>query len=39
MLILRDDHSERIQYDDPDYPVYVRRSFLSAFPQYAAPSH
>lgn len=33
------DRSENVKYDYPDYPVYIRRAFLSAFPNYAADSH
>lgn len=36
---LRDDRSEKIPYDYPDYPIYNRRGMLSLYPNYAAPSH
>lgn len=36
---LKDDRSEKVQYDFPDYPIYIRRGKLSAYPDYAAPSH
>lgn len=40
MLIdIKFDHSERVRYDYPDFPVYIRRSFLSIFPNYTADSH
>lgn len=39
MTVIKEDYSEKVQYDDPDYPVYIRRSFLSTYPHYAAPSH
>lgn len=33
------DHSERVLYNKADYPAYVRKGALSAFPNYAAESH
>lgn len=33
------DQSERVLYDNPEYPVYVRKGLLSAFPNYTAESH
>ena len=39
MIVLKSDHSEKIRYDYLDYPVYIRRSLLSAYPNYTAPSH
>lgn len=30
---------ENIAFNDPDYPIYVRRDLLSTYPHYAAPSH
>ncbi|WP_310603680.1 AraC family transcriptional regulator [Anaerosporobacter sp.] len=36
---LKDDRSEKVHYDYPEYPIYVRRAFLSAYPNYEAPSH
>lgn len=33
------DHSERVLYNKADYPAYVRKGVLSAFPNYAAESH
>ena len=38
-MILKDDYSEKVQYDNPDYPFIVRRCLLSSYPNYAAPSH
>lgn len=40
MLIdIKDDCSERVRYDYPDFPVYVRRCFLSVFPDFSADRH
>lgn len=39
MLLLKDNGSEKIQYDYSDYPIYIRHSLLSSYPNYAAPSH
>ena len=39
LIELNDDRSETIQYDSPDYPIYIRRGILSRYPNYAAPSH
>lgn len=39
LIELTDDRSEKIQYDSPDYPVYIRRGMLSLYPNYTAPSH
>lgn len=33
------DRSERVLYDKADYPAYVRKGVLSAYPNYAAESH
>ena len=38
-LDLKDDHSEKIAYDDMEYPIYIRHSCLSSYPGYAAPPH
>ena len=38
-MILKDDYSEKVQYENPDYPFIVRRCLLSSYPNYAAPSH
>ena len=40
MLIdIKRDRSENVKYDHPDFPIYIRRSFLSIFPNYSADSH
>lgn len=36
---LRDDRSEKIPYDSPDYPIFIRRGLLSHYPNYSAPTH
>lgn len=36
---LKDDRSEKIKYDNADYPIYIKRALLSSYPNYAAPSH
>lgn len=36
---MRDDQSERVQYDFREYPIRVRAGGLSDWPGYAAPSH
>lgn len=33
------DKSENVKYDYEDFPVYIRKSPLSAFPNFAAESH
>lgn len=33
------DRSERVVYDKTDYPVYIRKGKLSAYPGFAAESH
>ncbi len=38
-LELKDDRSEKVRYDYTDYPIYIRRALLSAYPGYAAPTH
>lgn len=38
-MILKDDYSEKVLYDYSDYPIYIRRSLLSSYPGYTAPSH
>lgn len=38
-LELKDDRSEKVRYDYTEYPIYVRRALLSAYPGYAAPTH
>lgn len=39
VIDLKEDHSEKVHYDNAEYPIYIRRSFLSAYPSYAAPPH
>ena len=29
---LNDDHSEKVRYDYPDYPIYIRKGLLSIIP-------
>lgn len=36
---LKNDRSEKIHYDFPEYPIYIRHAFLSECPNYSAPSH
>ena len=38
-VILTDDRSEKVLYDYPDYPIYIRRGLLSFYPEYKASSH
>ncbi len=33
------DRSERVLYDKAEYPAYIRKGVLSAYPNYAAESH
>lgn len=33
------DKSEKVRYNNEDYPIYVRRGTLSLYPDYTAPSH
>lgn len=33
------DRSEKVIYDKPDYPVYIRKGVLSSYPDYRAESH
>ncbi len=39
IIIVNSDYSEKVQYDNPDYPIFAKRLFLSSYPDYAAPSH
>jgi len=39
VLDLKDDRSERVQYDYTDYPIYIRRALLSSYSNYAASIH
>lgn len=36
---INSDRSENVKYDYLDFPIYVRRALLSAYPNYAADSH
>lgn len=36
---LKDDRSEKINYDFVDYPIYIRKGLLSSYPNYTAPMH
>lgn len=36
---IKSDRSERVFYDKADYPAYIRKGVLSAYPNYAAESH
>ena len=38
-ITLNDDRSEKIRYNYPGYPVYMRKALLSQYPEYRAPSH
>lgn len=38
-VCLNIDRSERVLYDMPDYPAYIRKGHLSAYPNYTAESH
>lgn len=38
-LWINPDNSEKVQYNTDDFPVYVRRSALSTYPNYTAVSH
>ena len=39
LIELKDDRSEKIHYDNADYPIYIRHGILSRYPNHAAPSH
>ena len=39
LLHLKEDLSEQVRYDYAEYPIYIRRALLSAYPNYMAPSH
>ena len=39
LIELKDDRSEKVHYDTPYYPIYIRKGLLSHYPNYAAPSH
>lgn len=36
---VKDDKSEKVQYQNREYPIYISRNRLSAYPNYGAPSH
>lgn len=36
---IKSDGSERVLYDNADYPAYVQKGFLSSYPNYTAQSH
>ena len=36
---LNENYSEKICYDIPRYPAYIRRGLLSQYPNYSAPNH
>ena len=38
-MILKNDYSEKIQYDYLNYPIYRKYCVLSSYPNYSAPSH
>ncbi|WP_346684720.1 hypothetical protein [Anaerostipes butyraticus] len=35
----KNDRSEDVLYDTPDFPVYIRRGCLSDYPDFSALSH
>lgn len=39
LIELKDDRSEKVQYQNSDYPIYIRKGLLSSYPNYTAPSH
>ena len=38
-ISLNHDRFERVCYDRPEYPIYIRRGLLSLYPDYRAPDH
>lgn len=36
---LNDDSSEKVTYNYDDYPIYIKKAFLSLYPDYAALAH
>lgn len=36
---LKDDRSENVHYDHPDYPIYIRKALLSYYNNFEAPPH
>lgn len=39
IMELNENYSEKICYDIPQYPAYIRRGLLSQYPNYSAPNH
>lgn len=39
IIEVKDDRSENVYYNFPDYPVYIQKRVLSHYPNYAAVSH
>ena len=39
LMDLREDRSERVRYQSADFPVYIQKSLLCLFPDYAADTH
>lgn len=39
LLNIKKNRSENIKYDYHDFPIYIRRAFISAFPNYSAECH
>ena len=39
IMELNDNNSEKVCYDIPSYPVYIRRGLLSQYLNYSAPDH
>ncbi len=36
---LTDSHPEKVQYNSPDFPIYIRRALLSTYPNFSAGTH
>ena len=39
LMNLKDDRSEKIQYNNSDYPIFIRRGLLSQYPNRTVPIH
>ena len=39
IMELNENYSEKICYDTPQYPAYIRRGLLSQYPNHSAPNH
>lgn len=39
MIEIKDDRSEKVKYDFPDFPIYIRRCRLAVFPNCTADKH